>query len=463
MKHISVTLLFLIVFASCDTNPVDCCDTNPNPVDTTGTTGDGYTQYGTPFDGVPSSSDVVMYEINPLVFSSTRDFAGIMPRLDSIKDLGVNVIWLMPVYEMGTLNSVGSPYCIKDYKSINPNYGDLDDLRELVDSAHAKGMAVMMDWVANHTSWDHIWMADESFYVKQNGVIIHPPGTNWQDVAELNYSNAEMRGEMISAMKYWILEANIDGYRCDYATGVPGWFWEEAIDTLRSIPNRDLILFAESDDLGLLNKGFDMAFSWGFYGKSLGVFTQGDDARGLYTQYTGEFFNLDPGKTMVRFVTNHDQNAWDDTPQALFGNQDKVMSAFVLAATMGGVPLLYNGQEKALPYKLPFFTPTSVAINWSLNPSVTKEYKAILQAYDTYDALRGANQVNHSTFNIAAFSSAGTGHDAFVAVNPRNSAMSITLPNDWQGISVLDPVNGTSLNTGNSLTLAPYRYQILIK
>ncbi len=102
-----------------------------------------------------------MYEINPLVFSASRDFAGIMPRLDSIKDLGVNVIWLMPVYEMGTLNSVGSPYCIKDYKSLNPIYGDLDDLRELVDSAHAKGMAVMMDWVANHTSWDHIWMADE--------------------------------------------------------------------------------------------------------------------------------------------------------------------------------------------------------------------------------------------------------------------------------------------------------------
>ena len=115
-----------------------------------------------------------------------------MPRLDSIKDLGVNVIWLMPVYEMGSLNSVGSPYCIKDYKSLNPNYGDLDDLRELVDSAHAKGMAVIMDWVANHTTWDHIWMSDESFYVKQNGVIIHPPGTNWQDVAELNYSNAEM-------------------------------------------------------------------------------------------------------------------------------------------------------------------------------------------------------------------------------------------------------------------------------
>jgi len=462
MKYLA-PLLLIVLLASCEKEPVDCCDPNPNPVDTTGNPGDGYTQYGTPFDAVPVPADVVMYEINPLVFSASRDFAGIMPRLDSIKDLGVNVIWLMPVYEMGSLNSVGSPYCIKDYKSLNPNYGDLDDLRELVDSAHAKGMAVMMDWVANHTSWDHIWMADESFYVKQNGVIIHPPGTNWQDVAELNYSNAEMRGEMISAMKYWVLEANIDGYRCDYATGVPGWFWEEAIDTLRSIPNRDLIMFAESDDLSLLNKGFDMAFSWGFYGKSLGVFTQGDDARGLYTQHATEFFSLDPGKTMVRFVTNHDQNAWDNTPQALFGSHDKVMSAFVLATTMGGVPLLYNGQEKALPYKLPFFTPTSVAINWSLNPEVTKEYKAILSAYNTYDALRGESRTNLSTFNIAAFTAIGTGHEALVAVNPRNSAMSIGLPSDWQSISVLDPISGATVNTGTTLMLAPYQYQIFIK
>src|SRR6056300_423311 len=461
MKKSFSILFTLFTFIACQ-KPEPCCPVDP-PVDPPQDSTQQWQQYGIPFGGVAQPEDAVLYEVNPLVFSTSRNIQGILPRLDSIKALGVNVVWLMPIYEMGEDRSVGSPYCISDYFKVNPEYGTLDDLRELVDSAHAKGMAVMMDWVANHTSWDHIWMSDQSYYVVENGSVIHPPGTNWEDVAELNYANAEMRAEMISAMKYWILEANIDGYRCDYATGVPGWFWEEAIDTLRSIPNRDLIMFAESDDLSLLNKGFDMAFSWGFYGKSLGVFTQGDDARGLYTQHATEFFSLDPGKTMVRFVTNHDQNAWDNTPQALFGNQDKVMSAFVLATTMGGVPLLYNGQEKALPYKLPFFTPTSVAINWSLNPSVTKEYKAILQAYDTYDALRGANQVNHSTFNIAAFSSAGTGHDAFVAVTPRNSAMSITLPNDWQGISVLDPVNGTSLNTSNSLTLAPYQYQILIK
>jgi len=130
---------------------------------------------------------------------------------------------------------------------------------------------------------------------------------------------------------------------------------------------------------------------------------------------------------------------------------------------MGGVPLLYNGQEKALPYKLPFFAPSSVAINWSLNPNVTKEYKAILEAYNTYDALRGESRTNLSTFNIAAFSAAGTGHEAFVAVNPRNSAMSIGLPSDWQSISVLDPVSGTTVTTGSSLTLAPYQYQILVK
>jgi 1,4-alpha-glucan branching enzyme len=455
--------LFLVLwFASCKEQP-PCCDPDPTPIDTTGTSsGDGYQQYGTPFATVPAAEEVVMYEVNPLVFSSTRDLPGVTARLDSIKSLGVNVVWLMPIYEKGSTNSVGSPYCIKDYKTMNPDYGDLQDLRDLVDASHNLGMAVMLDWVANHTSWDHIWMADESYYVKENGVIIHPPGTNWADVAELNYSNAEMRAEMISAMKYWTLEANVDGFRCDYATGVPGWFWKEAIDTLRSLPNRELLMFAESDDLSLLNQGFDMAFSWSFYGAALGAFG-GGDARQLYTAHASEFYGLDPGKTMVRFVTNHDQNAWDNTPQNLFGGQNQVMSAFVLSCTMGGVPLLYNGQEKALPYKLPFFTPTSVAINWTLNPKVTSEYRSILSAYNDYDALRGHVRTNLSNFAIAAFTAVGSDHNAFVAVNTKSTAKSFAVPADWQSTMAYNPISKDSIALGTSLTLAPFEYNVFVK
>lgn len=453
-RFILLSAATAVLLFSCKKEPVPCCDPNPN--DTTATA------YGTPFDQVPAAEDVVMYEVNPLVFSTSRDLAGVTARLDSIRDLGVNVVWLMPIYEKGVLNSVGSPYCIANYTKVNANYGTLDDLRTLVDSAHSKGMAVMLDWVANHTSWDHEWMNDPSNYVRVNGEIIHPPGTNWADVAELDYSNQQMRQAMIEAMKYWILEANVDGYRCDYATGVPEDFWKAAIDSLRALPGRDLLLFAESDQLSLLDQGFDMAFSWSLYGTLLNVF-QGGDAKQLFQSHQSEFSTLAPGKTTVRFVSNHDQHAWDGTPQQLFGGGKQVLAAFAVATTLGGVPLIYNGQEKAVPYQLPFFTPTNVAINWNLNPQTTSAYRALLSAYREYDAFRGNVRTNHSTFQVAAYSSSGTGHEGFVAVNVRSTAMSLVVPDAWKNKTVFDVLSQDSVALGTSLSLDPLEYRLLVK
>ena len=404
----------------------------------------------------------MLYEANPLVFSTTRDLAGVTARLDSIRDLGVNVLWLMPIYELGVLKSVGSPYCIANYKALNPNYGTLSDLRTLVDSAHSKGMAVLLDWVANHTSWDHEWMNEPSYYYRVNGEIVHPPGTNWEDVAELDYSNPDLRLAMIDAMKFWIVEANIDGYRCDYATGVPEDFWKMAIDSLRAMPGRDLLMFAESDQLTLLNQGFDMAFSWSMYGALLNVF-QGGDARHFYQSHASEFSSLAPGKTTVRFVTNHDQHAWDGTPQQLFGGGKQVLAAYAIAASLGGAPLIYNGQEKAVPYQLPFFTPTSVAINWNLNPQTTRAYKKLMNAYERFDALRGSARTDHSTYQVAAYSSLGSDHAGFVAVNVRATAMSVPLPSAWQNRTVFDALAQDSLALSTSLSLDAYEYRWLVK
>lgn len=444
-------LLALLLTVGCTKPTPPCCEPNPNAP----------AQYGAPYENVPQQEDVVMYEINPLVFSSSRDLAGITERLDSIKNLGVNVIWLMPIYEKGILKSVGSPYCISNFKALNPNYGTLHDLRALVDSAHSKGMAVLLDWVANHTSWDHVWMDNPDYYYHENGVIVHPPGTNWEDVAELDYSNPDMRAAMIEAMRYWVLEANIDGYRCDYATGVPEGFWKAAIDSLRAIPGRELLMFAESDNLNLLNQGFDMAFSWNLYGTALGVFS-GSDARNLYAAHASEFSGLAPGKTMVRFITNHDQHAWDNTPQVLFGGQKQAMAAFVAQTTLGGIPLIYNGQEIAIPYKLPFFTPTSIAINWNLNPAVRKTYAQFLDAYNHHDALRGNDRTDFSTFNICAFTSVGNSSAALVAVNVRNTAVNFSLPTDWQQTAVWDALAKDSVNLSAQLALSPFEYAIFI-
>jgi len=296
---------------------------------------ESYTQYGTPFEDIPSVDDIVMYEVNLRAFSSSGDLQGVINRLDEIKALGVNVIWLMPIHPIGEVNSVNSPYSVKDYLAVSEEYGCLDDLRELTDEAHAKGMAVIMDWVANHTAWDNPWITNTSWYTQDgSGNIVHPPGTNWLDVADLNYSNSDMRAAMIDAMKYWVLEANVDGYRCDYADGVPLNFWTQAIDTLRSIPNRKYVLLAEGSRYNHFTAGFDLIYGWDFYHKMKEVFN-GQAASILFTAHEEEYSSIPDGKHRLRFTTNHDESAWDSTPMVLFNGKEGALAASVILYRSG--------------------------------------------------------------------------------------------------------------------------------
>ena len=153
---------------------------------------DTIAQYGEPFNKVPATEDIIMYEVNPRVFSQRGDLAGVQDRLDKLQQLGVNVVWLMPIYPIGDENSVGSPYAVKDYTAIHEEYGTLENLRKLVDEAHDRDMAVILDWVANRTAWAHEWIEDKSYYEQDaEGNITYPE--DWQDVAELNFDNSDMR------------------------------------------------------------------------------------------------------------------------------------------------------------------------------------------------------------------------------------------------------------------------------
>ncbi|MBT2557664.1 hypothetical protein J7E24_07705 [Hymenobacter sp. ISL-91] len=197
-------------------------------------------QYGTPFAGVPNRQDAVMYQVNMRAFSQAGNFAGVTARLDSIRDLGVNVLYLMPIYPIGTdSKSVNSPYAVKDYRAVNTEFGSLTDLRALVNGAHQRNMAVMLDWVANHTSWDNPWITQHPDWYQKNAAGAITPvsnnGTTYNDVAQLDFSNAAMRLEMISALKSWVYTANVDGFRFDYADFQPSNFWKQATDTLRNI------------------------------------------------------------------------------------------------------------------------------------------------------------------------------------------------------------------------------------
>ncbi|MFN4199338.1 MAG: alpha-amylase family glycosyl hydrolase [Flavobacterium sp.] len=292
-----IAISTFLIFISCSNSESE----NP-PVDIP----QDYTQFGIPFTNMPSHEDIVMYEVNIRAFSPEGNLQGVINKLNHIKSLGTNVIWLMPIHPVGQVNSINSPYCIKDYKSVGSEYGTLEDVRNLTTQAHQMGMAVILDWVANHTAWDHPWISSNPEWYTQNasGQIVHPPGTNWTDVADLNFNNQQMRSAMIDAMRYWVLEANVDGFRCDYADGVPFAFWNQAINHFKStLPNRKVLWFAEGNRNDHFFAGFDLNFGWNFYGSLVSVWN-GGAATQLYNTHIADYSNAVGNKQVLRFTTN---------------------------------------------------------------------------------------------------------------------------------------------------------------
>jgi glycosidase len=419
-------------------------------------------QYETPFTAIPVTSDLVLYEINERAFSQSGNFAGILPRLDSIKALGVNAIWLMPIHPIGVIKTVNSPYCIQDYREVNPEYGTLEDLRTLVREAHLRNMAVILDWAANHTSWDNPWISNKTWYTQDaSGNIIHPDGTNWQDVADLNFNNSVMRLEMIKSLKYWVLTANVDGYRCDAADFVPFDFWKQAIDSLEKIPNRNLIMLAEGARKDHFDAGFQMNFGWDFFAKNKGVFKSNQLASGYFTTHQSEYSAIPAGSQKMRFTSNHDECAWDDTPLGLFGGKNASVSAFVISAFMGGVPLIYNGQEVGCPVKLPFFSRSP--IDWTTNPDMFRTYKTLMAIRAAHPALRTGDLTSISNNDIAAFQRKTATDEVLVIVNTRSTAKTFNIPVSLQNTTWSDATNSVGVTLGSSLVLSAYQYQVFVK
>lgn len=414
-----------------------------------------------PFENVPATGEIVMYEVNPKVFSNMGNLQGVENRLDEIKDLGINVVWLMPVYPTGEENSVGSPYAVKDYRSVHPDYGTMEDLKSLVYKAHERDMAVILDWVANHTAWDNPWIENRDWYEQDaNGNITHPNG--WQDVAELNFDNPGMRAEMISAMKFWVEEVNIDGYRCDYADGVPFDFWQQAMDTLYSIPGRELIMFAEGTRNDHYAAGFDLTFGWHYYDRLSRIYNDNLSAETLIEAHEEEYSGLAEGDHVLRFIDNHDFNAWDHTPLKAFNGEEGATTAFAITALMGGVPLIYNGQEVACDQQLPFFEGHNVTIDWSANPEVLAEYKQLVDIRTSYEAFsKGGLQYLDGGEDVVVFSRTAGDEQLFVVANVRNRAVLINTPSEMAVDNLTNVVTGEAYDLAYSIELEAYEYVVL--
>jgi len=418
-------------------------------------------QYGKPFTGVPDNRDVTMYQINTRSFSEAGNFKGVTARLDSIKALGINVIYIMPIYPVGVLNAVNSPYATKDYNAVGSEFGTLDDFRNLVDGAHKRNMAVMLDFVANHTSWDNPWIANKSWYVTDTAGNIKYPH-NWKDVAQLNFNNNDMRLALIWSMKSWVLKANIDGFRCDFADGPPADFWEQAIDTLRNIKSHKLLLLAEGSRPANYTAGFDFNFGFNFYGNLKRIYRNNRSVKSIDSVNVRDYRGATDGQGIVRYLTNHDVNSSDGTPLDLFGGKKGSMAAFVVVAYMKGVPLIYNGQEMGTPFRLVFpFTKTH--LDWTLNnPDVTAEYKKIIAFRNNNETVRRGMLTSYSSDDVCAFTKTERSKKVFVLSNLRNKPVTYTVPAAMENTKWRDAFKGSKVKVSHSITLEPYSYLVLI-
>lgn len=407
-------------------------------------------------EDVATGNKMVIYEANPKVFASSGALKAMEERLDEIQDLGVNVLWIMPIHPIGSVNSVGSPYCVRDFKAVNSSYGTLADLKSLVDKAHSMGMKVILDWIANHTAWDNQWVTEHpDWYTKDgSGNIISPAGMGWNDVADLNFKSTALRTNMIEAMKYWITEAGIDGFRCDYAEGVPADFWTDAIKGIRSV-KKDAIMLAEAADMSLYDCGFDMLYGWDFQSKLADVFAGRKEVQALYNSHENEYDGAKEGKERMRFSTNHDKAMNESSPITMYKGERGAMAAFVIAAYMGGIPMIYSSQEIGYAKTLSFFTTT--VMDWNSNPSYTEEYQKVMKAYTESAKARGGEMTLYSTGDLVTIYYQG---GLMVTVNTTGKTIQIKTPMERSGDKAIDMMTGKQENIPSALSLDAYEYKI---
>jgi len=305
-----------------------------------------------------------IYEVNTRQFSPEGTFGAFAGHLDRLQDMGVDILWFMPIQPIGEKNrkgSLGSYYSIRDYTAVNPEFGTFDDFKKVVEEAHARGMYVILDWVANHTAWDHHWTeTNPEYYETDEEGNFFPPIADWSDVIQLDYGNENLRDAMIAEMRFWVEEANIDGFRCDVADYVPTDFWVRAREELEEI--KPVYMLAEAENPELHVEAFEAGYGWRLH------HIMNDVAQGRQTvEAIDEYFFIDDaggfpiGAYKMYFITNHDENSWAGTE---FDRLGEGVEAFaVLTATVPGTILLYNGQEAGFDRMLAFFEKDS--IDWN--------------------------------------------------------------------------------------------------
>jgi len=337
-----------------------------------------------------------IYEVNLRQYTQEGTFNAFASHLPRLKNMSVQTLWLMPVQPIGLLNrkgTMGSYYSILDYTSVNPEYGTLEDFRSLVQQAHQLGFKVIIDWVANHTSWDHVWTkTNPDYFTKDEHGNFRPPYPDWADVIHLNYNNSKLWAAMIKAMRFWVKDFDIDGFRCDMAHLVPLDFWKAARESLDK--EKKLFWLAETEE-PVYHEAFDASYTWEFLHKMEAYWRKETDINGLdfvLHKYASVF---PPSAMRLYFTTNHDENSHSGSEYRRMGDAAKVFA--VLCATWNGIPLVYSGQELPNYDSLQFFEKDP--IKWLDENHLHGFYKTLLEFHSNHPALRASDD-NVRTFRL---------------------------------------------------------------
>ena len=336
-----------------------------------------------------------IYEVNVRQYTKEGTFRAFEKEMPRLKEMGVKTLWFMPITPISQKvkkGTMGSQYAAHDYVSINPEFGNLEDFKHLVNEAHKLGFNVIIDWVANHTGWDHVWtVSHPEYYLHDEDGKFHI-ASGMDDIIELDYKNPEMRQAMIDAMKFWVKETNIDGFRCDLASWVEVDFWEQARPEVEKI--KPLFFIGEFDELDNPEYGkvFDASYSWTWMHKTEDYYKKNlplSDLKNLLQKYS----EIGDNSMRAWFTTNHDENTWNGTEYEKYGLIAKPLAVF--SATWNGVPLLYSGQELPNMKRLEFFEKD--VIEWNGDNQMASFYKTLLNLKSRNPALRGGDS-NVSTY-----------------------------------------------------------------
>ena len=414
--------------------------------------------------------DAAIYEVNVRQYTSEGTFSAFEQHIPRLKDLGVGILWFMPIQSIGKVErkgSLGSYYSIKNYTEVNSEFGTLADFRSVVDKAHASGMKVILDWVANHSSRDGVWLENEDWYVTDSlGNVVAP--YDWSDVAKLNYENDAMRDAMVQSMLWWVREADIDGFRCDVAGEVPTDFWLRVTDSIKSVkPN--IFMLAEAEKPELNDKAFDAFYAWDFHHKMNSVAQGKENVDSLRASLNRINDNFSPRAIPMYFTSNHDENSWNGTEFERMGDAAATFAA--LSYVLPGMPLIYSGQEVGFNRRLEFFEKDNIDWASAANKSELTELYKNLNAFKKsnlalFTQEKGGEMVeigNNKPDKVWSFKRVKGDNEVQCIFNLSDENIKVSFEEEMAGDGFIDFDNKMALHGVDSIGFQPWGYIIFHK